>query len=177
MDGAEEPSQYVLFGRGEREEPAVTLSIAKRPGANAISVAREVLRKVELAKVDVEKNKQLQAAFRIQSIPAVKAFKDGRLAAEFTGALPPAEVERFFDSLVPSEADELAASDREGDVVDRVHDALRPEAAHRKMLDEPLDLQHGPVAHAPGPGWKHATRWDGSISRSSGRTLPLKCLT
>ena len=50
VDGAEEPSQYVLFGRGEREEPAVTLSIAKRPGANAISVAREVLRKVELAK-------------------------------------------------------------------------------------------------------------------------------
>jgi multidrug efflux pump subunit AcrB len=50
VDGAEEPRQYVLFGRGEREEPAVTLSIAKRPGANAISVAREVLRKVELAK-------------------------------------------------------------------------------------------------------------------------------
>ena len=60
--------------------------------------------------MDVEKNQQLQAAFRIQSIPAVKAFKDGRVAAEFTGALPPAEVERFFDALVPSEADELAAS-------------------------------------------------------------------
>ena len=66
--------------------------------------------KVELAKVDVEKNKQLQAALRIQGIPAVKAFKDGRIAAEFTGALPPAEVERFFDALVPSEADELAES-------------------------------------------------------------------
>ena len=51
-DGAEEPNQYVLFGtgRGSGEEPAVTLSIAKRPGANAISVAREVLRKVETLK-------------------------------------------------------------------------------------------------------------------------------
>ena len=72
--------------------------------------------RVELAKVDVEKNRSLQTAFRIQGIPAVKAFRDGRVAAEFTGALPPAQVESFFDSLVPSEADELAASGVEGDL-------------------------------------------------------------
>ena len=55
VDGAEEPSQYVFFGHGARDgltadEPAVTLSIAKRPGANAISVARQVFKKVELQK-------------------------------------------------------------------------------------------------------------------------------
>jgi multidrug efflux pump subunit AcrB len=50
VDGAEEPSQYVLFGKGDVEEPAVTLAIAKRPGANAITVARDVLRKVETLK-------------------------------------------------------------------------------------------------------------------------------
>jgi putative thioredoxin len=72
--------------------------------------------KVELAKVDVDQNRGLQAAFRIQGIPAVKAFRDGRVAAEFTGAQPPAQVEQFFDSLVPSEADELARSGDEADL-------------------------------------------------------------
>ena len=54
VDGAEEPSNYVFHGTGAastnavglREQPAVTLAIGKRPGANAISVAEEVLRKV-----------------------------------------------------------------------------------------------------------------------------------
>jgi multidrug efflux pump subunit AcrB len=52
-DTGEEPTQYVLHGSKSKEEPAVTLSIAKRPGANAISVANEVLRKVDLLKGSV----------------------------------------------------------------------------------------------------------------------------
>ena len=49
IDGPEEPSNYVLFGTadGHGEEAAVTLSIAKRPGSNAVSVVHEVLAKVE----------------------------------------------------------------------------------------------------------------------------------
>ena len=72
--------------------------------------------KVELAKVDVEKNKQLQLAFRIQGIPAVKAFVDGQVASKFTGAQPPAVVTRFFDALLPSEADALVESGAEADL-------------------------------------------------------------
>ena len=61
--------------------------------------------KVDLAKVDTEANPGLAQAFRVQGIPNVKAFKDGRIVSEFTGAIPPPQVERFFDELVPSEAE------------------------------------------------------------------------
>jgi putative thioredoxin len=63
--------------------------------------------RVLLAKVDVDSNKALGARYGVQGIPAVKAFRDGQVVSEFTGAVPPAKVEQFFDSLVPSQADEL----------------------------------------------------------------------
>lgn len=65
---------------------------------------------VVLAKVDVDSNQRLAGQFQVQGIPAVKAFRDGAVADEFVGALPPAKVEAFFDSLVPSRADELLAA-------------------------------------------------------------------
>jgi putative thioredoxin len=81
--------------------PVLEAEAAKREG------------EVELAKVDTDANQQLAAAFGIQGIPAVKAFRDGQVADEFTGALPPARVAEFFDRLVPSEADRLAEADDE----------------------------------------------------------------
>ncbi|GIU79953.1 MAG: multidrug transporter AcrB [Bryobacteraceae bacterium] len=46
-DTGEDPVQYVQFARGGRFEPAVTLSVAKRKGTNAIVVAEHVLERVE----------------------------------------------------------------------------------------------------------------------------------
>ncbi len=49
IDGPEEPNNYVLFGTTDnnKKEAAVTLSVAKRPGANAVQVVSKVLEKVE----------------------------------------------------------------------------------------------------------------------------------
>src|ERR1700745_3006596 len=83
--------------------------------------------KLELAKVDVDANQRLARDFRIQSIPAVKAFRDGKVAPEFIGAQPPQAVEKFMDSLLPSEADGLVQRGDEESLRQAV--ALQPSRA------------------------------------------------
>ncbi len=81
--------------------PCRTLS----PALEAAEAARGG--RVLLAKVDVDSNQAISARYGVQGIPAVKAFRDGEITSEFVGAVPKAKVEEFFDSLVPSRADEL----------------------------------------------------------------------
>ncbi len=64
--------------------------------------------KLELVKLDVDANPTVSRSYGIQGIPAVKAFQKGRIVAGFVGAQPAAYVERFLDSLFPSEAELLA---------------------------------------------------------------------
>jgi putative thioredoxin len=71
---------------------------------------------VELVKLDTDANQRIAAEYRIQSIPAVKAFKDGKVVDEFIGAVPRPAVERFLDGLLPSEADTLVAGGSEDEL-------------------------------------------------------------
>jgi putative thioredoxin len=64
---------------------------------------------VELVKVDVDANPRTAMAYRVQGIPAVKAFRGGRMVDEFTGAMPRAAVDSFLRGLLPTEADRLTA--------------------------------------------------------------------
>lgn len=67
---------------------------------------------VVLAKVDVDRAPGLAQRYRVQGIPAVKAFRDGAVVAEFVGAQPRPQVEAFLDRVVPSEADRRTAEGR-----------------------------------------------------------------
>jgi putative thioredoxin len=77
----------------------------------------------ELVKVDVDANQQLATRFHIQGIPAVKAFKDGKPVAEFTGALPQDHVRMWLRQLGPSRA-ELEVAELGGGDVGRGFDLL-----------------------------------------------------
>ena len=78
--------------------PVIERAVAAHPG------------KIELAKLDVDSNQAIAARYGVRGLPTVKAFRDGRVASEFTGAQPPQVVARFVDGLVPSEADELVGA-------------------------------------------------------------------
>jgi putative thioredoxin len=92
-------------------------------------VAGEHAGEVDLVKVDVDANPELASSFGVQGIPAVKAFREGRIVSEFVGAYPEPAVRQFFDSVLPTEADRLA---RAGD---EASDVAKAEESYRAALD------------------------------------------
>ena len=70
-------------------------------------LADEYQGRFRLAKINSDENQQVAAHYQVRSIPCVKAFVDGELIDEFTGALPEGQLKEFIDRLLPSPADAL----------------------------------------------------------------------
>lgn len=75
--------------------PVLERAVASRAGA------------VYLAKVNIDESPGLAARYRIEAIPAVVGFQDGRPAREFVGVLAEGQINEFLDLLGPTEADRL----------------------------------------------------------------------
>ena len=88
-----------------------------------------------LAKVDVDVNPRLSATFGIQSIPAVKAFRDGKQVGEFMGALPESQVRKWLEQLGPSEGELALVVAEEAEAAGRLEDARA--GYERALTEEP----------------------------------------
>lgn len=95
-------------------------------------LAQEAQGAFRLAKVDVDANPNLARRFGIRSIPAVKAFRDGHMVAEFTGAQPEPKVRQFLAQLAPDEAALLV---EKGDSLMIMEQPAEAEGAYRSALE------------------------------------------
>jgi putative thioredoxin len=120
-------------------------------------VAGDFAGRVKLVKIDSDQSPELSAAYGIRSIPNVIAFKDGRPASQFLGALPEGQVRAFFDKLLPSvseqaldRAEALFAESRVDEAEQALGDVKRdPDLdaraeALRQAIRYARAAQHGP---------------------------------
>jgi putative thioredoxin len=72
-------------------------------------LAAEAAGAFRLAKVNIDDNPGLAARFGVQSIPMLKTFRDGKVAAQMVGAQPESEVRKFLRGLAPGPSDQALA--------------------------------------------------------------------
>ena len=90
----------------------------------------------KLVKVNTDEYPELSMQYGIRGIPAVKMFIDGKVADEFTGALPKHAVEQWLSRALPTKSQSLVDEARETLGAGRVEEA-------RRRLDQALKEDPG----------------------------------
>jgi putative thioredoxin len=90
----------------------------------------------ELVKVDVDSNQELSAQYGVQGIPMVVAFRDGKIADSFTGALPEPAIRQWIEGILPTEMDLMVDQARTALLED---DDVAAEHILRQVLDQQSD--------------------------------------
>ncbi len=96
-------------------------------------LAAEYQGKFILAKVNSDDHQQLATQYGVRGIPSVKAFVNGEIVDEFSGALPEGAVREFIDKLIPSPGDELRQQAMEVYRVGKAAEALKMLASAAKL--------------------------------------------
>jgi putative thioredoxin len=139
LDVTDETFERVVVDGSKQQPVVVDLWAAwcgpcKQLGPILEKVAKERSGAFVLAKIDVDANQvgnALLQAVRSQGIPTVVAFRDGEPVSMFIGAYPETEVNRFVDSILPTEA-EVQAEQAEAEL--ESGDVAGAEAGFRDVL-------------------------------------------
>ncbi|MCI0642318.1 MAG: thioredoxin [Gemmataceae bacterium] len=91
---------------------------------------------VLLAKVNIDEAQELAMQYRVESIPMVMAFRNGRPVFEFIGLLPETEIKKFLDQVAPTQADRKA---QKAAALEK-SDPIQAEKLYRQALQE--DANH-----------------------------------
>ncbi len=99
----------------------------------------------ELATVDVDRNPVVSQGFRIQGIPAVRAFKNGEMVAQFNGALPESHVREWLKGFVPTpDIDTSELESKLDDLLRRLSSESEKVGARDELLEllAPIPVDH-----------------------------------
>ena len=112
-------------------------------------VVREAKGKIKLVKIDIDQNPEIASQMRVQSIPAVFAFVDGRPVDGFMGALPESQIKQFIDRL-----------GKMGSRAEQIADALTManEAFERSEFASAIDICSQTIEAEPGQAEAYATK-------------------
>jgi len=88
-----------------------------------------------LVKINIDENQALAQQLRVQSIPMVYAFKDGRPADAFNGALPESQLRKFIEKLTGGDGSPLDQAIEQANALLEAGDMINASSIFNQILE------------------------------------------